>query len=117
MTDSPRKSPSAWDSDTAPVVLQRPPAAVGAREDQRIKDDEEEDYPQAMVNVEFKKDQEAQSDYDSRASLITNSFTRRLLKLGIEELGVHPIPIKDRTDTGFYQVFTLWVAMSVGVIP
>lgn len=69
------------------------------------------------VDVDYDKDREAQIDHASRASLITNSFTRRLLKLGVEELGVHPIPEKERTDTGFYQVFTLWVAMSVGVIP
>jgi hypothetical protein len=110
MTDTPpSKGLPGWEqAGSSPVVLQS---------SQRSKAAEVEDDAQDAVDVEFYKDQEAQTDYDSRASLMTNSFTRRLLKLGVEELGVHPIPVKERTDTKFYHVLTLWVSMSVGLVP
>lgn len=92
---------------SSPVVLQSA---------DRLKADDGEEA-QDVADVEFYKDQEAQTDYDSRASIITNNFTRKLLKFGVEELGVHPIPEKERTDTHFYQVATLWISMSVGLVP
>jgi len=49
--------------------------------------------------------------------LHSTSIAQRLLKFGVEEVGVHPIAAKDRTDASFIKVFTLWVAVSVGVIP
>lgn len=45
------------------------------------------------------------------------SISQRLLKFGVEEVGVYPIAEKDRTDASFFKVITLWVAMSVGVVP
>lgn len=111
MTDTPpSKGLPGWEqAGSSPVVLQSSQRGKAA--------EAEEDDAQDIADVEFYKDQEAQTDYDSRASLMSNSFTRRLLKLGVEELGVHPIPVKDRTDTKFYHVLTLWVSMSVGLVP
>lgn len=111
MTDTPPKVLSSYDAHSSPVILQSQKKQPGAS----AKDND--DAAQDIADAEFYKDQEAQTDYDSRASLITNSFTRKLLKLGVEELGVHPIPEKERTDTHFYQVATLWISMSVGLVP
>lgn len=116
MTDTPPKVLSSYDTGSSPVILQshKKQQRGGAT---KTGNDDNDDAAQDIVDAEFYKDQEAQTDYDSRASLITNSFTRRLLKLGVEELGVHPIPEKERTDTHFYQVATLWISMSVGLVP
>lgn len=63
------------------------------------------------------QDAEYQTDIESRESIFSNDLTRRLLKFGVEEVGVHPIPTSERTDGDYKKVFTLWVAMSVSVLP
>lgn len=66
---------------------------------------------------QYAKDAEASVDMSSRASIVSNSVTRRLLRFGVEEVGVHPIPEVERTDVHVYKVFTLWIAMSISVLP
>lgn len=112
MTDTPPKAAPDSARGTSPAVLLQSQPGVGIKQQ-----DNDDSAEQDAADVEFYKDQEAQTDYDSRASIMTNNFTRKLLKLGVEELGVHPIPEKERTDTNFYQVATLWISMSVGLVP
>lgn len=76
-----------------------------------------EDGPQDHFDKQAKYDAEIESDLDSRASILSNSFTRRLLKIGIEEVGVQPIPEHERTDTRSLKVATMWMAMNIGIIP
>lgn len=79
---------------------------------------EEEDLKHERLQASSKKQQdELDADVESQASIYANSFTRKLLQYGVEEVGVRPISEAERTDTQLYKVFTLWVAMSVGVIP
>lgn len=115
-------APSNYDAAaSSPVILQSRPKQKAIGGDSRKKDSDEDindaTTAQDAADAEYYKDQEAQIDYDSRTSLASNSFTRKMLKLGVEELGVHPIPEKDRTDRHFYQVATLWISMSVGLVP
>jgi len=71
--------------------------------------------PECEVPADSKHDLE--EDGASKRSIYSNSLTRRLLKFGVEEEGVHPIPAEERTDTKLFNVFTIWWAMSIGIIP
>ena len=64
-----------------------------------------------------KKQHEIEDDLESQASVYANSFTRKLLQYGVEANGVRPISAAERNDQQYFKVFTLWVSMSVGVIP
>lgn len=72
---------------------------------------------QAQQAQQSKHDAELESDLDSKASILSNSITRKLLKYGVEENGVYPIAVAERTDTKYIKVATLWAAMNVGIIP
>ena len=63
------------------------------------------------------KQVDLEDDGASKRSIYSNSLTRRLLKFGVEEEGVHPIPVEERNDTKLFNVFTIWWAMSIGIIP
>ena len=76
-----------------------------------------QDAEQADAEKQYFKDVQLQSDLESRASIVSNGITRRLLKIGVEEVGVHPIPESQRTDARFFKVYTLWNAMSISVLP
>lgn len=77
----------------------------------------EDDLKHPQPSSKKLQQQEEDADLESQASIYANSFTRKLLQYGVEANGVRPISESERTDTQYYKVFTLWVAMSVGVIP
>ncbi|TFK28475.1 hypothetical protein FA15DRAFT_700929 [Coprinopsis marcescibilis] len=43
-------------------------------------------------------------------------WTKRLLRIGVEDRGVQPIPIELRTDTQLYKVFFIWFSWNINIL-
>ena len=41
------------------------------------------------------------------------SWWEKIIALGVEERGVMPVPVKERTSDRFINVFSIWFSMSV----
>lgn len=42
---------------------------------------------------------------------------RKFASLGVETGGIVPIPVTERTNTRVHGIFTLWLTMSVNLLP
>ena len=42
---------------------------------------------------------------------------RKFASLGVETGGIVPIPVTERTNTRIHGIFTLWLTMSVNLLP
>lgn len=42
---------------------------------------------------------------------------RKFASLGVETGGIVPIPVAERTNTRVHGIFTLWLTMSVNLLP
>lgn len=56
---------------------------------------------------------EAESQVLSRSSI----WLYRLRRWGLETQGMQPVPIEERTDTRFINIFFMWFTMNVNVLP
>lgn len=58
-------------------------------------------------------DEEAGERKDARQ----HSLIHRILSYGrVEERGVVPVPLKDRTATKYWKVFSIWFSMNVNIL-
>lgn len=44
-------------------------------------------------------------------------FYRLLVTAHVEERGVQPVPLEERTNTRFFNVFAIWFCMNINLIP
>lgn len=45
-------------------------------------------------------------------------FVKKILRAGrVEETGIEPVPLEERTNTKFYNVFTVWCSMNCNILP
>jgi hypothetical protein len=45
------------------------------------------------------------------------SWWEKVISWGVEERGVTPVPVKERTDDRFINIFFLWFTMSISTLP
>ncbi len=45
------------------------------------------------------------------------SWWKKLIALGVEERGITPVPVEERTDGRFINVFSLWFTLSITTLP
>lgn len=58
------------------------------------------------------------ADYESETNSIkASSVFRKALRLGrVEEKGIQPIPVEERTVTRFYNIFTVWASINSNIL-
>jgi hypothetical protein len=44
-------------------------------------------------------------------------FYRLLVTAHVEQRGVQPVPLEERTNTRFFNVFAIWFCMNINLIP
>ncbi|KZT10370.1 NCS cytosine-purine permease [Laetiporus sulphureus 93-53] len=47
---------------------------------------------------------------------LRNRWTRKLLSWGVEERGILPVPLEDRTDTQYSKVFFIWLSANFNIL-
>lgn len=64
--------------------------------------------------------QQAQHQDDTHSetnSLKASSVFRKALRMGrVEEKGIQPLPVEERTVTKFYQIFTVWCSINSNIL-
>lgn len=45
------------------------------------------------------------------------AWWKKILSLGVEERGIQPVPVEERTDDRFVNVFSIWFTMSINCLP
>ncbi|KAI5460344.1 permease for cytosine/purines, uracil, thiamine, allantoin-domain-containing protein [Mariannaea sp. PMI_226] len=57
------------------------------------------------------------SDRSDSFSFKASSLFHKALRMGrVEEKGIHPIPIEDRTMTRFFNIFTIWFSINANIL-
>jgi hypothetical protein len=57
--------------------------------------------------------QDSHDDYEK-----PHGHIRKLLALGrVEERGIQPVPLAERTSTKYFNVFTIWCSMNANILP
>lgn len=70
--------------------------------------------PTSTARVNNGDDQDNHSD---TASLKASSILHKALRMGrVEEKGIHPIPVEERTLTRFYNIFTIWASFNSNIL-
>lgn len=54
---------------------------------------------------------------EEKGSIRSHDWKQRLLTWGVEIRGITPVPVEERTDTRFVNIFSLWFTMSVTLLP
>lgn len=64
--------------------------------------------------------QEAHNHDDAHSdtmSLKASSVFRKALRMGrVEEKGIHPLPVEERSVTKFYNIFTIWCSINSNIL-
>jgi hypothetical protein len=58
-----------------------------------------------------------ESGKDADVEVAQSWSLKKFASLGVETGGVVPIPVTDRTNTRIHGIFTLWLTMSVNLLP
>jgi hypothetical protein len=54
---------------------------------------------------------------DSDVEVAQSWSLKKFASLGVETGGIVPIPVSERTNTRVHGIFTLWLTMSVNLLP
>lgn len=57
------------------------------------------------------------SEAESQALSRSTIWLDRLKRWGLETRGMQPVPLEERTDTRFINIFFLWFTMNVNILP
>ena len=52
-------------------------------------------------------------DSDSQSTPVKPSWKSKLIALGIEERGILPVSVEERTSDQFVNIFSIWFTMSI----
>jgi cytosine/uracil/thiamine/allantoin permease len=55
-------------------------------------------------------------DRTTSASKVTRFLSEKLLALGVEERGIHPVAVEDRTETQFIKIFFIWLSANTNIL-
>ncbi|EAU81390.1 purine-cytosine permease [Coprinopsis cinerea okayama7 len=50
------------------------------------------------------------------SAVYSDKWTKRLLKFGVEDRGIQPVPEERRTDTQFFKVFFIWFSWNINIL-
>ncbi|TFK28476.1 NCS cytosine-purine permease [Coprinopsis marcescibilis] len=53
---------------------------------------------------------------EQSSAVYGDRWTRRLLKLGVEDRGVQPVPVELRTDTQLFKIFFIWFSWNINIL-
>ena len=57
------------------------------------------------------------SDGEKHSSTsVKGTFHRLLRSTGVEENGIVPLPVSERTSTKFFKIFTLWCSINTNIL-
>jgi hypothetical protein len=57
------------------------------------------------------------AEAESQALDRSTIWLDRLRRWGLETRGMQPVPIEERTDTRFINIFFMWFTMNVNILP
>jgi hypothetical protein len=60
---------------------------------------------------------ESQTQPTEKGGILSDGWKQKLLTWGVEVRGITPVPVEERTDTRFINIFSLWFTMSVSLLP
>jgi hypothetical protein len=78
---------------------------------------EKRDLNAADIEKNFPSGSDAESEHQRIEGEIENVWWLRLVSWGVEIRGVLPVPVRERTDARFVNIFSLWFTMSVTILP
>lgn len=54
---------------------------------------------------------------DARSFDAKPAWWKKILSLGVEERGIQPVPVEERIDDRFVNIFSIWFTMSINCLP
>ncbi len=75
--------------------------------------DVEKNSPSTGEALAFDADNQQSDIYEPAKTL----WWSRLVAWGVEVRGIVPVPLEERVDTRFVNIFSLWFTMSVSLLP
>ncbi|TFK47512.1 NCS cytosine-purine permease [Heliocybe sulcata] len=79
-------------------------------------DDTKLDLQGKNVDVEKYALSAAETREEEGGSQYLRAWSRKLLHLGVEARGIHPVPIEERTDRQFSKIFFIWLSSNFNIL-